>query len=246
MKISVLTPSFNSGKYLKRAIESVIAQNYDNYEMIVADGGSTDSTLEILQSYKHIKYKSERDSGQSDAMNKAFKMSTGEIIVYLNADDEFKENAFQTILKAFDDSPNVDMIVGNLIYLSSDEKIIRVPSDKYLDIVCYWRNLFPNNPVSYFYKRKLQIEIGEFPVNNHYSMDIWFLLKAYQKYKIKKIDAVLGIFHSDGNNKTALTETGINLHKTVKYHVRQDNPLILPYFYLKFALAKFKGKYFGA
>ncbi|MCD0490214.1 glycosyltransferase [Pedobacter sp. MC2016-14] len=239
MKISVLTPSFNSGKYIERAIQSVIDQDYKDYEHIITDGGSKDDTLDIIKRYSHINYISERDKGQSDAMNKAFKMSNGDIIVYLNADDEFSPNAFKTIAKAFKDYPEADMIVGNLIYLAPDEKVTRIPSNKYLDIVRYWLNLFPNNPVSYFYKRKVQVEIGEFPVDNHFAMDVWFLLKAYQKFKVSKVDATLGIFHSDGNNKTALTDTGVNLHKTVKAHIKNDNPMLLPYFYYRFILAKF-------
>lgn len=239
MKISVLTPSFNSGKYIERAIQSVIDQDYKDYEHIITDGGSKDDTLDIIKKYSHINYISERDKGQSDAMNKAFKMSNGDIIVYLNADDEFSPNAFKTIAKAFNDYPEADMVVGNLIYLSPDEKLTRIPSNKYLDIVRYWLNLFPNNPVSYFYKRKVQVEIGEFPVDNHFAMDVWFLLKAYQKFKVNKVEATLGIFHSDGNNKTALTDTGVNLHKTVKAHIKKDNPMLLPYFYYKFIIAKF-------
>ncbi len=240
MKISVLTPSYNSGKYIDRAIQSVINQDYENYEHIITDGGSNDNTLSILNNYKHLIYRSEPDKGQSDAMNKAFKMSSGDVIVYLNADDEFAPNAFKTIVKAFQETPKADMIVGDLVYSSPEETLTRVPSHRYLDILLYWLNLFPNNPISYFYKRKVQIEIGEFPVDNHFAMDIWFLLKAYKSFRIKKVNAILGTFHSDGNNKTALTDTGVNLHKTVKAHLRQDNPFLLPYFYFKFLLTRLK------
>lgn len=238
MKISVLTPSYNSGAYIERAINSVINQQYKNYEHIVVDGGSKDNTLNILQKFPHINSISEPDKGQSDAMNKAYKMSTGEIIVYLNADDEFEPNAFEKIIEAFEADDTVDMVVGNLIFLSETERLIRNPSAKYQDIMLYWKNLFPNNPVSYFYKRKVQEKIGEFPIDNHYSMDMWFLLKAYRKFKIIKIDEILGTFHSDGTNKTAVIETGEMLHQTVKSHLKEDNIFMIFYFYLKLYLAK--------
>lgn len=201
-------------------------------------GGSKDNTLDILQKFPHIKSISEPDKGQSDAMNKAYKMSTGEIIVYLNADDEFEPNAFEKIIEAFKADDTVDMVVGNLIFLSETERLIRNPSARYLDIMLYWKNLFPNNPVSYFYKRKVQDQVGEFPIDNHYSMDMWFLLKAYRKFKVIKIDEILGTFHSDGTNKTAVIETGEMLHQTVKSHLKEDNIFMIFYFYLKLYLAK--------
>jgi len=97
MKISVITPSLNSGEHIERAIQSVLAQNYDNFEhIIVVDGLSTDNTLDILKKYPHLTWVSEKDSGQSNAMNKGFAMSSGEIIVYLNADDYFLPEAFRS------------------------------------------------------------------------------------------------------------------------------------------------------
>lgn len=238
MKISVLTPSFNSGKYIERAIKSVLMQDYKNFEHIVSDGGSKDNTVSILDKYSHIRYISEKDHGQSDAMNKAFRVSSGEIIVYLNADDEFAPGAFKRVLKAFEENPESDMIVGDLLFQDIESSVVRVPSPRYKDILQYWQNLFPNNPVSYFYKRKVQDEIGEFPVDDHYAMDIWFLLKVYRKFRVIKIDGILGTFHSDGNNKTAVVNTGVNLHRTIKMHLRNENPLLLPFFYMKFLLAR--------
>ena len=112
--ISVITPSYNSGKYIEDAVNSVLAQNYPNFEHIIVDGGSTDNTLQILEKYPHLKWVSEPDNGQSDAMNKGFGMSSGEIIVYLNADDYFEPDAFSNIVHTFEKNPDADMIVGNL------------------------------------------------------------------------------------------------------------------------------------
>ena len=243
MKISVLTPSYNSGKYLQRAIDSVLKQSYTNYEHIISDGGSTDDSIEIIKKYKDIIYVSEKDKGQSDAMNKAFEMSKGEIIVYLNADDEFSPGAFESIINTFEKAPNADMVVGDLIFLSDEERIKRVPSNKYSDILQYWLNVFPNNPVSYFYKRKIQEKIGHFPIDDHYAMDIWFLLRVYKDFKVVKIDKLLGIFHSDGLNKTAVADTGYHLHQTIKQHLLKQNPLMLPYFYTKLIIAKIKDNF---
>ena len=88
----MLTVSFNSGPFLEKAIQSVIQQDYQNIEHIIVDGGSTDTTIKILKKYSNLTWISEKDSGQCDAMNKAFSLSSGEIVVYLNADDYFEKN----------------------------------------------------------------------------------------------------------------------------------------------------------
>ena len=240
MKISVLTPSLNSGQYIQRAIESVLIQDYQNFEHIIVDGHSSDETSAIVQSYEHIKYISEKDKGQSDAMNKAYEMSSGEIIVYLNADDEFLPDAFKTAAKAFADNQTADMVIGDLIFKTNNESRLVKPSPNYIDVLQYWKNLFPNNPVSYFYRRKVQEKIGKFPVDDHFSMDIWFLLKAYKNFKVVKINSVLGIFHSDGKNKTAVADLGNNLHRAVKNHLKKENPFLLPFFYFKLFSLRWK------
>ena len=98
MKISILTPSYNAEQFLDRAICSVRQQDYEHWEHIIVDGGSTDGTLELLQKYPHLIWKSEPDKGQSDAMNKAFAMATGDLIVSLTADDYFEPHVFTSVI----------------------------------------------------------------------------------------------------------------------------------------------------
>ncbi len=98
MKISVITPSYNSANTIETAIKSVLAQDYKNYEHIVVDGASTDGTLDILKRHPHLTWISEPDRGQVHAMNKGFAMATGDIIVNLNADDQFLQGAFSAVL----------------------------------------------------------------------------------------------------------------------------------------------------
>jgi glycosyltransferase involved in cell wall biosynthesis len=87
-RISIVTPSLNQGDFIEVTIQSVLSQMYPNLEYVIIDGGSTDSTLSILNNYSgQVKWISEKDSGQTDAINKGLRLVTGEILAYLNADD---------------------------------------------------------------------------------------------------------------------------------------------------------------
>jgi glycosyltransferase involved in cell wall biosynthesis len=203
MKISILTTSFNSGKYLERAINSVLNQNYNNWEHIIVDGGSTDGTLEILKKFPHLNWVSEPDKGQSDAMNKGFEMSTGDIIGYLNADDYYQPNIFQSIISNFKSSSE-DMIVGDILIERRDGIEKRTPATKYREVIDYTKDLFPANPVSYFYRREVQSAYGEFPIDNHHTMDLDFIFYVYKYFKTKYLPLAFGTFFLDGDNKTSV------------------------------------------
>jgi len=240
MKISVLTPSYNSGKYLQRAIDSVLAQDYDNWEHIVMDGGSSDNTISILKSNPHITWRSEKDKGQADAMNKAFEISSGDVIVYLNADDYFEPNVFHKVIEAFNKS-GCDMVVGNGYTIKADNlKHPWRPEAEYHKILLSFKYKFPYNPVSYFYKRKVQEAAGGFNLANHYTMDYEFLLGAYKNFRIKKIDTFLGTFFNDGDNKTSLINPREICKKTaITFCKKNDWPGLL-YYYFSYRLFQLK------
>lgn len=223
MKISILTPSYNSGAYIERAIKSVLHQDYQNYEHIIVDGGSTDNTQEVLEKHEHLNWVSEKDKGQSDAMNKAFKMSKGDIIVYLNADDYFNPNVFQTVIDHFTEQPAVDILVGNL-YLTSPEstKIRLVNSEhRFKKILLDFKYGFPYNPVCYFYKRQVQESLGDFPLDNHYAMDYWFIINTFKKSEVIKTDLVLGSFFDSDFNKSSVFK-GNSIRPLVKEFLKKN------------------------
>jgi glycosyltransferase involved in cell wall biosynthesis len=238
MKISVLTPSLNSGRYLPRAIKSVVDQNYTQWEHIVADGCSTDNTLDILKSNPHLRWISKPDKGQSDAMNKAFAMATGDIIVYLNADDYFEKEAFRSVIDAFEQSTATDIVVGSLIivYCDNSGEIVETtrqkPHVRYPDILYPYKYRFPVNPSAYFYRRSVQSRIGSFPIENHYSMDYWFILRAFRQCHIKQIDSILGYYWIDGKNKTSVNSNPNETYDVAKNYCLENHLAYLPLFLL--------------
>jgi glycosyltransferase involved in cell wall biosynthesis len=126
LKVSLVTVTYNSDTTIKRCIESVIAQDYDNIEYIIIDGGSTDQTLDIISKYRqHIAvFVSEPDGGIYDAMNKGIKFATGDIVGTLNSDDVFAgSDILSCIASSFNE--NVSIVYGNLNYVNPQGNIVR-------------------------------------------------------------------------------------------------------------------------
>ncbi len=117
MKISIVTPSLNSGKFVEDAILSVLNQCYGDFEHIIIDGGSTDNTLEVLKKYPHLIWISESDNGQSDAINKGLERATGDILALINSDDMYLSGAFNKAAKFFKAHPDADVLYGDSLWI---------------------------------------------------------------------------------------------------------------------------------
>jgi glycosyltransferase involved in cell wall biosynthesis len=116
LKVTIITPSFNQGLYIEQTISSVLRQDYLHVEHIVIDGGSTDSTVDVLKRYPHLRWVSEKDRGQADALNKGLAIATGDIIGWINSDDYYEYNSFGSIMKCFED-PDVMWVTGHLTFI---------------------------------------------------------------------------------------------------------------------------------
>jgi len=127
-RISIVTPSLNQAKFLCETIESVLNQNYPNLEYIIIDGGSTDGSVEIIKRYKrHLAYWiSEKDSGQSEAINKGIARATGDLFNWINSDDLLFPGALHRIAAAFLWNPNADFIIGDSARSDAEGRIIWV------------------------------------------------------------------------------------------------------------------------
>lgn len=193
MKISIITPVFNAIDYIESAILNVREQDYDNVEHIIVDGGSTDGTVEVLKRYPHLKWISEPDRGQTHAMNKGFRMSDGDIIVYLNVDDYFLPGAFREVIRAF--KQGAKFVAGQIrIDKEIGDSFLNDPKVGHLDILHHWKlNAYPYNAVGYFYLREVYEAVGGFNENN-YMQDLEFLVAASYRYDFTKIDVVLGVY----------------------------------------------------
>src|SRR4051812_15681720 len=118
-KFSIVTASFNSIHTIRETIESVLSQDFKDWEHIVMDGGSKDGTLDLLQEYPHLKWESEKDEGHYHAMNKGIERAQGEVLLMLNADDCLRPGVLRKVAEAFDKHPEWDAAFGDIIYVDS-------------------------------------------------------------------------------------------------------------------------------
>jgi len=193
-KISIITPSFNQGKFIERTIQSVLDQSYSNLEYIVIDGGSTDETLKILKKYnKRIKWISEKDKGQADAINKGIKMASGEIVCWLNSDDCYFPYTIKCVVDFFAKNPEIKWVTGDYIVVDIKDKEIRPYIKFYKSIFRHFPSLtmlmlvnFINQP-STFWRKEIVEKCGELSLMK-YNMDFDYWLRIFQKFP-------LGIIH---------------------------------------------------
>jgi glycosyltransferase involved in cell wall biosynthesis len=208
--ISVVTPSYNQAGYIGEALNSVQLQSCKNCEHLVIDGMSTDNTVDILS--KQIRDKeqaslfwiSERDSGQSEALNKGFRLAKGEIIGWLNSDDRYRAGCFEHVIQAFKDNPDVDIIYGDYLIVSESGEALQIRREIEFDafILLYHRVLYIPTTASFF-RRRIFEEDNWLDEELHYAMDLEFFIRLSARgYRFKHIPEILADFRLQPNSKT--------------------------------------------
>lgn len=176
--ISIIVASYNYGKYIERAIKSVLRQDYPAKELIIIDGGSTDETIDVLQRYPQIKWVSEPDKGIPDAWNKGLARASGQIIGTLGADDYYAPGAFSYVAKTFKEKPDTLMVAG---YRANINEKLDITSIARLAGPLTLRHLLEGAAVPYqeatFYPRQVIERVGGLNVNVHYVCDFDLQIK---------------------------------------------------------------------
>ena len=124
--VSIITPSFNQSRYIEATINSVLSQDYPNIEYMILDGDSQDGTVEIIKKYENklAWWVSEKDKGQTDAINKGFARAKGEILAWLNSDDTYEPGAISAAVKYLQEHPEAGMVYGDCNFINEDGRVI--------------------------------------------------------------------------------------------------------------------------
>jgi glycosyltransferase involved in cell wall biosynthesis len=204
-RISLVTPSYNQAEYLEETIRSVLLQGYPNLEYFVFDGGSTDGSVEILRKYDGFLdgWVSERDRGQSDAINKGFARSTGAIVNWLCSDDILLPGALSHVGQAFVERPETEVLAAAAKYHfedSSEPDFVRTPTAADLALLPGWNNILQP---SCFFRRSLLRRPSPVRTDLHFAMDteLWCYFLA-EKTQWSFHSSIFSVYRITGANKS--------------------------------------------
>jgi len=215
--VSVVTPSYNKGAFIEETIISVKNQTYPRAEHIIIDGGSTDNTLNVIKKYEgayNMQWVSEPDNGQSDAVNKGWRMAEGEILGWLNSDDTYMPWAIETAVKILTDHPDVSMVYGDCNIVNEYGEVISRCSAREFNLkemLCRG-NMVPQ-PAA-FLRREVLDEVGYLDTNLHFAMDFDFWIRIGLKFKVEYIPQLLANFRLCPG-----TKSGDEAHKFAPEHL---------------------------
>jgi glycosyltransferase involved in cell wall biosynthesis len=228
-------PSFNHARYIREAIDSVLNQDYPLIDLLVMDGGSTDSTVDILKSYgDRLQFISQKDKGQSDAINRGFRMVKGDILCWLNSDDLFSRGAISTVMDVFSKSEEIEWVYGDGCAIDDNGRFL---GNSGVLPFSLWKLIHHRNFIqqpSCFFRKSLLEKVGPIDESLYYVMD-WELWIRFGAYRVKFIQERLSSNRTYPQNKT---QSGHfrrwkEIRKVVRRYTRQKYPPILFLYFLE-------------
>ena len=209
--VSIITPSFNQSAYLEQTLQSVLNQDYANIEYIVMDGGSTDSSVDIIKKYSSrlVFWTSERDRGQADAINNGMTHAHGEILAWLNSDDYYLPGAISSAVKIFGQNPDVVMIYGNMLAVNETGQTINTLKYQQLtleDLLCFQIIGQP----AVFFRREAFERSGGLDTAFHFLLDHQLWIKIAWQGKILHVNQTWSAarYHAEAKNRARAAEFG--------------------------------------
>ncbi|GAA4463435.1 glycosyltransferase family 2 protein [Nibrella saemangeumensis] len=226
-KITVVTPSYNQAGYLERTILSVLNQQYPALEYFIIDGGSTDGSLDIIRKYEPYLagWVSEKDRGQTDAINKGFQRATGDLVAFQNSDDVYAPDTFLRIAEAWQKAPDTDVFYGNLYFIDEQDVIIEEMRSLPFCAACQLYEGMQVFNQSLFLKRDVLTRYGLLDERLRFVLDYEIItrLGVQSDVRFQHVPGLWGGFRVQPEAKSSnIAETGQQEHQQVKEKYRQQ------------------------
>ena len=238
--ISVITPSFNQGRFIEQTIRSVLLQGYPHVEYIIIDGGSSDESVDVIRKYeKYLTYwVSETDRGQSHAINKGLRKASGKILCWLNSDDYFAPNALATIAEKLADGSGTYAIVGHMVRVHHDGRpplTVRGEYENRRRLLQIWKP-YEMHQSSIFWRREVMEKVGLLDENQHLIMDFDYWARISKHFTFKNVDQVLSYVNYHSHIKNA--DNFANYHQELKRQAPKywGSPFRAEYWYLRVSM----------
>jgi glycosyltransferase involved in cell wall biosynthesis len=202
--ISVVTPSYNQGAYIRETIESVLSQDYPNIEYWVIDGGSTDETLAILREYEadpRFHWLSEPDRGQAEAVNKGWRRCRGALLGWLNSDDTYLPGALRTVSGYFAEHPQDDLVFGDALRVDHDGAPLDTIYGRPIDLAAMLDQNYVAQP-AVFQRRRLVEHMGPLHIELRFALDFDYYARAALKHRFAYIAQTLATYRMHPVSKT--------------------------------------------
>lgn len=201
-RLTIVTPSYNQGKFIEATIRSVLLQGYPNLEYIIIDGGSTDNSVETIKKYENYLFywHSQKDKGQADAINQGLERSNGEILGWINSDDVYVKGTFYKIVKAFHSHPDYTVVHGNRILINERGDVtglIYLPPFEPKTLIY---NVCSETA---FWKQAAMKEVGLLKTSLQFAIDLEFFGRLYHSGKFLKLKDYLGYFRCYPETKSS-------------------------------------------
>ena len=224
--VSIITPSYNQVRYLEDTIQSVIRQDYANLEYIIVDGGSTDGSQQVIETYQDnlAWWISEPDQGQADAINKGFKRASGEIVAWLNSDDLYLPDAISSAVELFHQNPDVGVIYGDAVSADADGSFLnelRFSSWGTGDFLQF--NIICQPAV--FMKRSILENVGYLDPSYHFFLDhqLWIRLSRETTFLHHPEIWAVSRYHQDAKNITLAAESGAEVIRIMDWAEKEPD-----------------------
>lgn len=220
--VTVVTPSYNHGRFIRSTIESVLSQDYPGIEYIIMDGGSTDETASVVKDYaSRLTFISERDRGQSHAINKGFRMGRGEIVSWLNSDDYYLPGAITAAVGGLKRNPAAGAVYGEGYLVDPEGRIsCRFP---YTQPINLWKLVHLSDYIlqqTVFFRRDVLDQLGYLDEDLHYTMDWDILIRIATTHGLEYIPEFMGCLreHPEAKSSAGGHRRIRELHSVLRRH----------------------------